>query len=407
MRIVVVHNHYRSAVPSGENIVVARESAALRSAGHEVHSFDSFSDEIASWPPLRKASLPARVVWNPRSRRDLESSLRQWRPDVVHVHNTFPLLSASVLLACADARIPVVATLHNYRLTCANGSFYRDGKVCHDCATNMGMSAIRHGCYRESSMQTLPVVLGSVVQRHAWKTIPSAYVFVSSAQREALTGYGLPADRTFVKWNLLELMSRPQADESSRVVYIGRLDQVKGIPTLMRSWDRFRAGPLGGRLRLAIAGSGPLEAEVRTWASGHADVEVLGMLQPEQCRELLAGSLAAIVPSEWEETFGLVAVEAMSAGVPVIASAIGALPELIEDSGGGVLFTPGDVAGLAGVLQDVAAEPARWRALGTAARASYERRFDPAANIEELLDIYRFAIADPTHSPRHHTSKAS
>ena len=134
MRVLVVHNRYRSAAPSGENRVVDQESGALRSRGHAVELFECRSDDIEAWSPLRKASLPARVVRNPQARQALAARLRVFEPDVVHVHNTFPLLSPSVLYACRDAGVPVVATLHNYKLLCASGDFYRAGAVCHDCA---------------------------------------------------------------------------------------------------------------------------------------------------------------------------------------------------------------------------------------------------------------------------------
>src|SRR5277367_3334015 len=129
MRILLVHNRYRSAAPSGENRVVEQESESLAALGHEVMRFGRSSDEIAQWPVAKKASLPIRTIWSRETHRDLKALLRQHRPEVVHVHNTFPLLSAAVLYACRDARVPVVATVHNYRLVCASGTFFRDGAI--------------------------------------------------------------------------------------------------------------------------------------------------------------------------------------------------------------------------------------------------------------------------------------
>ena len=150
MRILVAHSRYRSAAPSGENRVVDQETAALGALGHEVELFERRSDDIEGWPAVRKAALPAAVVWNGGVRRDLRAVLRSGRPDVVHIHNTFPLLSASVLYACRDAGVPVVVTLHNYKLACASGDFFRDGAVCHECADGAPVGAMRHGCYRGS-----------------------------------------------------------------------------------------------------------------------------------------------------------------------------------------------------------------------------------------------------------------
>jgi len=176
MRILQVHNRYRSATPSGENRVVDREHEALEGLGHELRQFTYESDEIAQWSTLKKASLPIRVVWNPQASRDMKAELREFRPEVVHVHNTFPLLSAAVLYACHDAGIPVVATLHNYRLACSDGGFFRNGAVCHDCADTLPVRSIARGCYRDSPAATAPVALSIAAHRKAWQSLVSAFV---------------------------------------------------------------------------------------------------------------------------------------------------------------------------------------------------------------------------------------
>ena len=191
MRILLVHNRYRSGAPSGENRVVDQEGEALEALGHEVMRFGRSSDEIGQWPVAKKASLPARTIWSRETYRDLKAVLREHRPEVVHVHNTFPLLSAAVLYACRDARVPVVATIHNYKLACANGSFFRDGAVCHDCAHGLPVRAVLHGCYRESRAATAPVALAMGVHRQAWRSLVSAYIFISASQRDLLRESGL------------------------------------------------------------------------------------------------------------------------------------------------------------------------------------------------------------------------
>ena len=150
MKIVLVHNRYRSAAPSGENRVVDQEGQALRDRGHEIIPFERHSDDIEHWSAARRAAVPARVVWSREARRGLTATLREHKPDVVHVHNTFPLLSAAVLYACRDVSVPVVATIHNYKLACASGDFFRQGAVCHDCDHGLPWPALRHGCYRGS-----------------------------------------------------------------------------------------------------------------------------------------------------------------------------------------------------------------------------------------------------------------
>jgi glycosyltransferase involved in cell wall biosynthesis len=400
MRILVVHGRYRSAAPSGENNVVDQESAALTAAGHEVTLFQRDSDEIATWSLARKATLPALTVWNPEVRRDLARRLERERPDVVHVHNTFPLLSPSVLTACHDAGVPVVATLHNYKLLCASGDFFRDGSPCHDCAGGRVTPGLRHGCYRGSRAATVPVAAGLVLRRRTWRELVSAYVFISAAQRDLMRHLALPPERVFVKHNFVVPVDASGDEPDHAVVYLGRLDAAKGLPLLMRAWDVFRSRRPRSGLRLVVAGGGPLAEEVSDWAATRSSVDVVGMLPPDEAARLLQRALAAVVPSQWEETFGLVAVEAMAAGVAPVAPGRGSFPELVTHGVNGVLFAPGDPAALAAVLADVDGEPERFRAYGRQARATYQKRFHPAANVEELLAVYRFAIENPVGGRR-------
>jgi glycosyltransferase involved in cell wall biosynthesis len=395
MRIVVAHSRYRSAAPSGENRVVDQEAAALAGLGHEVELFERRSDDIAGWPAARKATLPAAVVWNGGVRRDLRAVLRSRRPDVVHVHNTFPLLSASVLHACRDAGVPVVATIHNYKLACASGDFFRDGAVCHDCAHGLPVGALRHGCYRDSRAATAPVALAAAAHRRAWQTLVSAYACISASQRDLLRGVGLPANRVFVRHNMIPAGPVAYAVSRPEVMYAGRLDAAKGVPVLLAGWDRYLASGGSPGLSLVIAGSGPLEPEVRTWAATRPSVRVVGQLDPDACAAAMAAARAVVLPSAWEETFGLAAVEAMALGVAPVAAAHGAFPELITDGVDGVLFRPGDPAALAEVLRLADANRGEFEEYGAQARKTYEQRFDPAESLQKLLEIYRYAIANP------------
>ena len=393
MRILLVHNRYRSAAPSGENRVVDQEGEALAALGHELMCFGRSSDEIQQWPLAKKAALPARTVWSREAYRDLKTMLHMYRPEVVHVHNTFPLLSAAVLYACRDARVPVVATIHNYKLACANGAFFRSGGVCHDCADSLPIRAVVHGCYRESPAATAPVALAMGLHRHAWKSLVSAYILISASQRDLLGGIGLPPDRVFVRHNLIPRRSRPQVARTPTVLYAGRLDEAKGVRLLMTGWDRYlgKSGEPG--LSLGIAGSGPLGDEVAAWASARPSVEIHGTVSSDKCTELISRARAVLLPSAWEETFGLVAVEAMAAGVPPIAAGHGSFTELITPGVDGLLFSPGDPDALALAIADVEGNPEQYEAYGEQARKTYEQRFDPESSVKELLEIYRFAIA--------------
>ena len=395
MRVLLVHSRYRSAAPSGENRVVDQESEELARAGHEVRRFEKDSDEIEHWSAAQKALLPARVVWSRESHRELTATLRAYRPDVVHVHNTFPLVSASVLYACRDASVPVATTLHNYRLMCAPGDFMRDGAVCHDCMGRLPLSAAVHGCYRGSRAATAPLVVANVAHRKAWRSLVSAYVFISAAQRDLHRALDLPASRVFVRHNMIPYRDLRPVPRDPLVAYIGRLEPAKGVPLLMQAWDRYLASSREPALRLAIAGAGSLDREVAGWASARPSVDKLGLIPPGQVRELTARARAVLVPSVWEETFGLVVVEAMAAGTPAIAAAHGSFTELVTPGADGVLFPPGDPGGLANAVADVAAHPEKYENYGRQARESYEQKFNPDDSLKHLLEIYSFAMTYP------------
>jgi glycosyltransferase involved in cell wall biosynthesis len=396
MRILLVHNRYRSGTPSGENRVVDQEGEALAALGHEVMRFGRSSDEIGKWSAAKKASLPAQVIWSRETYRDLKAVLREHRPEVVHVHNTFPLLSAAVLYACRAARVPVVATIHNYSLSCANGMFFRQGAVCHDCTRGLRARAIVHGCYRGSHAATVPVALAQGLHQQAWRSLVSAYIFISASQRDLLRENNFPPSRVFVRYNLIPRPSRPRMARTPTVIYAGRLHEAKGVRLLMAGWDCYRENSGEPGLNLVIAGGGrPLEDEVAAWASSRPSVEMTGMVSPDQCAELISHARAVLLPSAWEETFGLVAVEAMAAGVPPIAAGHGSFTELITSGVDGVLFNPGDPAALALAIADVDQNPEQYEVYGDQARKTYEQRFDPQRSVEELLEIYRYAITHP------------
>lgn len=391
MKVLVVHNRYRSEQPSGENNVVDQEVALLRRAGHDVGLFERRSDDIAAMSLPRKAAVPLLVPWNRTVRLELAARLAGDRPDVVHVHNTFPLLSPSVLAACSDAGVPIVATVHNYTLICPPGTLYRDGSVCTECVGRSPVPAVRHGCYRGSGLATLPVAAGMALNRRLWWSAVSRFFCISRAQREVLVSAGLPGDRLGVKYNFVAEPRRVRGTVAKHLLFLGRLTGEKGIELLMTAWDRLAAdGGLG--VPLVIAGTGPMQDDVARWAAGRDDVRYAGLRNKAECQDLVAEAVAVIAPSVWLETFGLVVVEAMAAGVPAVAAGHGSFRELVEHGVTGLLHEPGDAASLAARLREIAADGERNREMGRAGRLVYERDFTPEVGLERLLDGYRAAI---------------
>ncbi|MGW1491930.1 glycosyltransferase [Streptomyces sp. NPDC002402] len=392
MHILVVHNRYASAQPSGENKVVDQEVGLLREAGHRVEVFERRSDDIAARSLLSKAALPLLVPWNPAVRTELAGRLRTERPDVVHVHNVFPLLSPAVLAACADADVPAVATLHNYTQVCPPGTLQRDGRPCTECVGSAPLPAVRHGCYRNSRLATVPLAVSLSVNRRRWWSGVERFFCISASQRDVLVRSGMPAERLAVKHNFVPDPGTCRAGAGEHVLYLGRLAEVKGVRLLMAAWDEIAASG-GVGVPLVIAGAGPLEPEVTAWAAGRDDVRYVGLYDPAQCRQAIARSVAVVAPSTWLEAFGLVVVEAMAAGVPAVAAGHGAFVELVEDGVTGLLHRPGDPASLASCVRRIANDPHRSQELGQAARRRYEQGFSPAVGLERLVEGYRTAIA--------------
>ncbi|WAX77454.1 glycosyltransferase [Streptomyces sp. KMM 9044] len=392
MHVLVVHNRYASAQPSGENKVVDQETALLRGAGHRVGLFERRSDDIAGRSLPGKAALPLLVPWNPAVRRELAARLRRERPDVVHIHNVFPLLSPAVLAACADAGVPAVATLHNYTQVCPPGTLQRDGRPCAECVGASPLPAVRHGCYRGSRLATVPLAVSLSVNRRRWWSGVERFFCISAAQRDVLVEAGMPAGRLAVKHNFVPDPEVRRAGDGEHLLFLGRLAEAKGVRLLMAAWDEIATGG-GAGVPLVIVGSGPLEREVAAWAAGRDDVRYAGLYDTAQCRQAVARSVAVVAPSTWWETFGLVVVEAMAAGVPAVAAGHGAFAELVEDGRTGLLHRPGDAASLASCLRHITAEAARNREMGQAARRRYEQDFSPAVGLERLLEGYRTAVA--------------
>ncbi|MGW6013667.1 glycosyltransferase [Streptomyces sp. NPDC055210] len=392
MHVLVVHNRYNSAQPSGENNVVDQEAELLRAAGHRVGLFERRSDDIAGRSLLGKAALPLLVPWNPAVRSELADRLRAERPDVVHIHNVFPLLSPAVLAACADAGVPAVATLHNYTQVCPPGTLQRDGRPCTECVGSSPLPAVRHGCYRGSRLATVPLAVSLSVNRRRWWSGVERFFCISAAQRDVLVRSGMPAERLAVKHNFVPEPDVRRTGPGEHVLYLGRLAEAKGVRLLMAAWDELAANG-GVGVPLMIAGTGPLEAEVTAWAADRDDVRYVGLYDPAQCRQAIARSVAVVAPSTWLEAFGLVVVEAMAAGVPTVAAAHGAFVELVEDGVSGLLHRPGDAASLASCLRRITADQEADQEMGRAARRRYEQGFSPAVGLERLVEGYRSAIA--------------
>lgn len=389
MRVLQVHNRYRSASPSGENTVVDAEASGLAAAGVEVIRYIRSSDEIEQMGPRERAALPVRPFYSRTDVAAVSALLSERSPDLVHLHNPNPLISMAVVGAAERHGVPVVMTVHNHRHTCVKGSFYRDGHQCHDCrGHSLAWPGVLHACYRDSRAQSVVAVAALRRHRSSYARV-ARFVAISTAMRDELQRSGVPEERIVVKPNSVPDAdpTAPELSGPARFLFVGRLDEEKGLELLLKAWCA-RADWSGARL--AVAGSGPLEARVRDVGLARDDLEFLGRLDPDEVGHAVASARAILVPSVWEEPFGLVVLEAYARARPVVSTGAGGLSDLLhEDCSWRVPPEPAAWTAALGGID--AAEAAR---RGRAARQTYESTYTPVAVTAALIAIYEQVLAE-------------
>jgi glycosyltransferase involved in cell wall biosynthesis len=396
LRVLVVHGRYRSVQPSGENEVVDDEARMLREYGCHVDRVELRSDDIERWPAWKKASLPGRVVWSREGQAQLRRAIERARPDVVHIHNTFPLFSPAVFYTARKSGAGVVHTLHNFRPLCPAGTFLRDGKPCELCLGRFPVPAVRYACYRDSRAATVPVALMDGIHGwlRTWHRCIDRIIAVSSYALGKYVEAGWPAAKMRLKYNTIDDTGFPPRRLGDHFLSMSRLDQEKGVDVLLEGWRR--GFPDGGP-QLRVAGGGDSSAALMREYGRHPGIEFLGQVERASLSEPLATARAVVVPSRCYEGFPRVIAEAYAAGVPVVASDIGSLTELVADRTTGLLVRVDDPDDMARALHELESDDLCDR-LGKGARAAYERLYSPEITMRELLRIYREAIAERVSS---------
>lgn len=378
MKILVAHNAYQHR--GGEDAVVEAEIALLREHGHEVEIYQLHNDALKQ---MSGAAAAVSAIWSQRSAGDIDELCSRFAPDVIHVHNTFPLISPSLYWAAGRNKVPVVQTLHNFRLLCPQAIFLREGKICEACIGKLPWRAVVHKCYRESAAQSA-VVTGMLAAHRTIGTYReriTRYIALNRFARDKYIEGGLPADRFRIKPNFAPSSRMPGWNDRSGGMYVGRLSSEKGVDVLVAA-ARLTQVPVD------VIGGGPLEALARE-AFGE---RYLGFLPLEEIMERMHEALFMVLPSICYENSPRAIVEAFSCGLPVIASRLGALADIVDDGVTGLLFSPGDAKDLAEKIAWAAAHPVQMARMGQAARAEYEANYTPERNHEMLVDIYEDAI---------------
>jgi len=389
MKVLVIHNSYRQ--PGGEDILVEQERALLQHSGHEVIEYRRSNHETNILGLWGKFTLPKRVVWAGNTIQDLRALIHQEKPDVVHFHNTFLLISPSAYYACRETGVPVVQTLHNYRLICPTAIFYRDGHVCEDCLGKTPWPSIVHACYCESRAKTGVVAAMLTVHRwlRTWQEQVDVYIALTEFARKKFIEGGLPSEKIVVKPNFVHPDPGIRDGKGLYALFVGRLSPEKGLRTLLRAWQSLKVIPL------KIVGDGPLMDEIRAYLKTHKMewVELLGRCNHGEVLELMKGARYLVFPSECYENFPVATAEAFACGVPVIASRLGAMVEIVEDRRTGLHFEPGSPEDLAAKVEWAWTHPEAMSEMGREARREYEEKYTAEKNYKMLLDIYERALS--------------
>jgi glycosyltransferase involved in cell wall biosynthesis len=392
LKILQIHNFYQQ--PGGEDQVYAAEFDLLRRHGHTVRQYSTHNAEVQK---MRALEVAWRTIWNSKTYREIREIIRAFRPDIVHSHNTFPIISPAVYYAAGREEVPVVQTLHNYRLICPAATLYRDGHVCEDCVSHfVPYDAVLHRCYRSNRAGS--AVVASMLTAHrlarSWSKQVAAYIALTEFARTKLVQGGLPADKILVKPNFLAQDPDPGHGNGGFALFVGRFSEEKGLRTLLKAWRQLPEVPL------TMVGDGPLSGFVRGEARELSNVVVPGYCERSQVLEYMRSAAFLVMPSEWYEGFPMTALEAMACGTPVIASDLGSLRELVVEDVNGAKFAAGNADQLALTVKRLLARSAASRELRERTRVHYEGQYTSERNYALLMQIYESIVHPLPEAPK-------
>lgn len=395
MNIALLHNYYQHR--GGEDTVFEAEARLLTERGHRVITYPVHNDNVTRYSTLR---LAAATVYNRDTYTALQSLFRKESVQIVHCHNTLPLISPSAYFAANDAGIPVVQTLHNYRLLCPNALFFRNGGVCEDClGKSFALPAVQHKCYRGSTAASLAVAGMTAIHRAlgTWQNRVSRYIALTEFAKAKFIEGGLNSERIVVKPNFVEIdvgIGTGQGNERGHyAVYLGRLSPEKGIMTALQAWKRVQEQH--PKVHLFVVGVGPLEQAARDYVAAQSldSVSFLGQMELQAVLELVKEARFLLFPSLLYETFGKAMIEAFSCGTPVIASRLGALAEVVRHGETGFHVEAGNTEEIASrSVELLMMQEGSYQSMRNAARREYEQKYTVQANMQLLEKIYESLV---------------
>jgi len=389
MNILLAHNYYQQT--GGEEQVFIAEANLLESYGHQVYRYTLHNDQIETTPQLE---LLGKTIWNWDVYRQLRSLIRQKKIQIVHFHNTFPLISPAAYYAVKAEGAGVVQTFHNYRLLCPNALFLRDGKVCEDCLGKLiPWSGVRHRCYRNSTSASAAVTTMLTTHRllQTWNRQVDAYIALTEFARNKFIQGGLPSEKVFIKPNFVHPDPGIGEGKGGYALFVGRLSVEKGIDILLQAWQQ-----LGCKIPLKILGDGTLAPQVAEAVNQLPGVEWLGRRSMEDVYAFMRDAQFLVFPSKWYEGLPRTLIESFACGTPVIAANLGAMSSFVTPYQTGLHFQPGNAEDLVTQVEWAISHPECLLQMRQQARAEFEKRYTPAESYQELLKIYDQAIHKPT-----------
>lgn len=336
-KVLIVHNYYQ--IPGGEDTVVENEKRMLEEHGHEVVLYTRHNSELKTLTKFQKILLPFSTVFNLRTYKEVRKIISEQKIDVLHVHNTLNLVSPSVYYAGISRNIPVVQTVHNFRLLCPGATFFRDGHVCEECLYKGLVCAVKHNCYRDSKLQTVACVVSAWIHRLIGTYKKINYICLTEFNKEKLLHLKqIKEEQVFVKPNFVQSIQQNVSfkERKEQFIYVGRLEEIKGVDVLLNAWK-----VMGNQApKLIMCGTGPLEDWCRHFIENNhlVNIEMAGFVPNIQVREMIACSKALILPTQVYEGFPMTIAESYASGTPVIGSDLGNTGSLIEQGKTGLKF---------------------------------------------------------------------
>ena len=379
----MVHNYYQQA--GGEDTVVNNEKKLLEDHGNSVFLYTRNNKEINDFGVFKKLLLPLACIFNIKTYIDISKILENKNINIIHVHNTILLISPSVFYVAKKFKIPVVNTLHNFRMECANGLFYHDGVVCEECLEKGIMNSIKYKCYRNSFLETFLMSVGIIFHRIAGIYKYPYYICLTDFNKQKLMETKVVKNHhVFIKPNFVFPIERKK-EKKELFVYAGRIEKIKGISLMLEAWKQ-----LGNDFpRLVLCGSGELDEEVEKFISDNniKNVVKTGHIQKEKVMEIINKAYALIIPSQVYEGFPMTILEANALGVPVIGSDLGNVGNLINNNINGIRFNHNSSADLADKCQYIYKNP-------MAVDENFIKKYSAEENYNSLIKIYKEAIKE-------------